>query len=131
MKKKRMLVVDDQELMRTMLAEILRKMGYDDIDEAANGEEAIDMIKRSVLRGRAYDLIFLDVVMPKADGIRVLVECKAYDDTKLIPIVMVSAENERQIVAQAITSGAAAYLLKPYSQKTVMEKVDQLIGVTV
>lgn len=100
------LVVDDDESVRTYLLEFLASSGYRGV-AAGSGAEALDLLKS----GPAPDLIVLDVMMPKMDGIETLTRMRALVDT---PVLMLSAVGLAKIVVQAMKLGAVDYLTKPF-----------------
>lgn len=103
----RVLVVDDQEENRVLLSRKLKKRG-DDVLEAENGVEALEILKT-----HSVDLILLDVMMPEMDGRECLHRLKASKELRHLPVVMVSAFSEMDIVAGCIEQGADDYLPKP------------------
>ena len=103
-----MLVVDDVEMNRDVLAARLRTLGYDDITMAANGQEALDLIQ-----ARSFDLVLLDVMMPVMNGYQVLERLRAEGRLADLPVVMVSAATELDSVVRCIEMGAEDYLPKP------------------
>jgi DNA-binding NtrC family response regulator len=114
-KKKTILVVDDDEKIRTLLREILGSRKYR-ILEAQNGREALDVIHRETV-----DLIITDRAMPMMDGLDLLK--KLQEEKREIPSLMISAYGDETMWGQAIGLGAEDYLLKPFSTESVMKIV--------
>lgn len=103
---KKILLVDDDVYIRDLYTEVLRDEQYD-VSIAADGEEALNMISQG-----PFDLILLDVMMPKVDGIQVLTKIKSDDKTKNTPVLMLTNFGQEDLVKQAVTIGSADYLLK-------------------
>jgi CheY-like chemotaxis protein len=104
----RILIVDDVEENRAVLARRLSREGYD-VDSVASGEEAL----RRVAQG-AFDLVLLDVLMPGMDGFAVLERIKSNTDTRSLPVIMISALDDLASVVRCIEHGAEDYLTKPF-----------------
>lgn len=111
------LVVDDQEANRALLARRLRKQGYA-VSLAENGKHALER-----LRSRRFDLVLLDIVMPEMDGMEVLRQVKADPQLAHIPVLMLSALDELTAVVQCIELGAADYLPKPFPPAILQARV--------
>ena len=134
MSKKRILVVDDMPLMRTMLNKYITRVGahtlkeeygIDQVEviEAANGAEALEVLDQG-----GVDLIFLDIMMSEMDGITFLEEMKKRRGSIDIPIVVISALSEKSVVDRALALGAANYMTKPFSLKVVEEKLREVFS---
>jgi sigma-B regulation protein RsbU (phosphoserine phosphatase) len=106
----RILVVDDNDDNRYTLTLYLDLEGYRRITTAQNGEEAIAHLKAD-----AFDLVLLDVMMPKVDGYQVLSWIKGEPRLTELPVIMISALNEMASVVRCIELGAVDYLLKPFN----------------
>ena len=102
---KRILIAEDETLIRMDLAEMLRESGYDVVAEATNGEEAIALA--SELKP---DLAILDVKMPKMDGISA-----AEVIVKTSPVLMLTAFSQKELVERALDAGVMAYVVKPFT----------------
>src|SRR5690349_2970567 len=107
----RILVVDDNEDNRYTLSLYLELEGYANLAVAHDGEEAIARLKVD-----AFDLVLLDVMMPKVDGYQVLSWLKDQPRLRDLPVIMISALNEMTSVVRCIELGAVDYLLKPFNQ---------------
>lgn len=117
--RQRILIVDDEKIIRSVLIDILEMNGYDPVP-ARNGQEAIDM-----MRNAPFDLILTDIVMPKATGVDVLRVAKELDP--LYPVIMVTAYPSRESVRKMISLGAADYIIKPFSVDTVVVTIDKVL----
>lgn len=116
----RLLVVDDEETMRRSLADILRLEGYQ-VQTAADGEAAMALIEQE-----AFDLVLLDLKMPRVDGLEVLrFASHAAPDTQ---IVLLTAHGSLESAIQALRCGAHDYLLKPASPQQILSSVKSGLG---
>ena len=112
---KRVLIVDDAAFMRAMLRDMLSEAGYEVVAEAVDGEQAVTAFRES-----SPDLVTLDIVMPRKSGLEALREIMALDPSA--KIVMCSALGQEALVMEALESGAADFIVKPF-------KPDQALGV--
>ncbi|MDR3425138.1 MAG: response regulator [Alphaproteobacteria bacterium] len=120
---RRILIVDDHSLMRRMVAAELRKLGNPEIDEAADGESALQKINEASAGGKPYQMVFLDWTMPKLDGFSVLTACRAHAALKDMPIIMLTSESEEANLVKALEAGATAYIAKPFKPEDICKKV--------
>lgn len=117
----KIMVVDDAAFLRAMLKDILIKAGHEVVFEAANGREAVD-------KYRAYqpDLVTMDITMPIMEGIEAVKEIRKLDP--MANIVMCSAMGQRNLIIEAIQSGAKDFIIKPFQANRVLEAVNKAIG---
>jgi len=113
-----LLVVDDNDDNRYTLTRRLRRQGYDNLTEAADGREALDRIA-----GQPFDLVLLDVMMPEMNGYEVLERLKADVATRDIPVIMISALDDLDSVVRCIELGAEDYLPKPFNPTLLKARV--------
>ncbi len=106
---KRVLIVDDALIMRMRIKEIARDAGWEIAGEAANGEEAL-----ALYRDLHPDLMTLDIVMPKMDGVAVLRQIREEDPRA--KIVMVSAVDQKHKLTECIRLGAVDFIVKPFDK---------------
>lgn len=119
----KVLVVDDSLTMRKILVKLLASMGYEDIVQAVNGQDALDKCRDNP----DVELILCDWNMPEKTGIEFLKEFRADEKNKTVPFIMVTTEAEKTSIVHAIQSGANNYVLKPFDQATLKEKVTQTL----
>jgi len=112
------LIVDDVRGVLELLNEALTKNGFDNVIPAENGLKAIQ-----ILENKKIDLILSDLYMDPIDGMELLKYVRSFDKHKDIPFIMLSAENTRAKVAEAIKAGVDSYVLKPFSIVTLMDKI--------
>ena len=116
----RVIVAEDEAIIRMDLIEMLREAGYNVIGEAANGREAI-----SLARHLKPDLAILDVKMPEIDGISA---AELIVSEKLAAVLMLTAFSQRELVERARDAGAMAYLVKPFSISDLTPAIEMALG---
>jgi AmiR/NasT family two-component response regulator len=113
---RRVLVAEDEALIRLDLVEMLREEGYQVVGEAGDGEEAVKLA--GDLRP---DLVILDVKMPKMDGIEA---ASVIAKDRIAPVVILTAFSQRDLVERARDAGAMAYLVKPFAKRDLVPAVE-------
>ena len=116
------LVVDDFSTMRRIVRGLLKEMGCSNVDEAEDGAVALQMLKSN-----HYDFVVSDINMPNMNGFDLLKALKAEDSLKHIPVLMVTAEARKEDILLAAQSGAAGYVVKPFTKATLEEKVTKIM----
>ncbi len=117
----RILIGDDTLFMRTLLKNILLSGGHAIVGEAGDGDGAIEKYKEL-----KPDLVTMDVVMPKMNGIEALKGIKAFDPNA--KVIMCTAVGQEQMVKLAIKSGARGYVVKPFQAPKVLEEIKNVLG---
>ena len=117
----RVLVVDDEQKIREVIREYAEWNGYE-VTEATNGMEAVDLCKES-----DFDVIVMDVMMPKLDGFSTVKEIKKFKD---IPVIMLSARSEEYDKLFAFEVGVDDYMIKPFSPKELMARISVILSRT-
>lgn len=117
----KILVVDDFSTMRRIVKNLLRQLGYEHIDEAEDGEQAF-----SKLQNGDYGFVVSDWNMPNMDGLELLKKVRSDPDLKELPILMVTAEAEKEKVITAIQAGVNNYVVKPFTGEILKEKMDKI-----
>ena len=107
---KRILVVDDEEVIRKFLRIHLAKLGYE-VEEAEDGLKAIEQLGKE-----RFDLLICDIIMPQKDGWEVVKEVKSNPKTMNIPIMMLTAKNEDSDMFKGYDMGASYYMTKPFTK---------------
>ena len=120
--KPKVLIVDDEPFNVDYLEQELEDCDYQ-ILTAFNGKEALDKIRRE-----HPDLVLLDLMMPVLDGFAVLSHIKADNDSRDIPVIIVSAANDSRSVVKGIKQGADDYLTKPVDAGLLVQKVKEYLG---
>jgi DNA-binding response OmpR family regulator len=116
------LVADDEEDIRMLLAYRMQKAGYDVI-EAADGEEAVRLAAE-----RAPALAILDVMMPKVDGYEATRRLRGLDATSRMPIILLTARVQEADVQRGFDAGADDYIKKPFSPQELRARVQAILG---
>jgi two-component system chemotaxis response regulator CheY len=116
------LVVDDFSTMRRIVRGLLKEMGCNNVEEAEDGQVALNMLKN----GR-FDFVVSDINMPNMNGFDLLKAVKADETLKHIPVLMVTAEARKEDIVLAAQSGAAGYIVKPFTKATLEEKVQKIM----
>jgi len=115
------LVAEDERDIRELIAFTLQFAGHQ-ISQAANGEQAVEMAQELL-----PDLIMTDVRMPKMTGYEACRKLKEIESTKDIPVVILSAKGQDEEVETGITSGAIAYILKPFAPDELTRRVSEIL----
>jgi two-component system chemotaxis response regulator CheY len=116
------LIVDDFSTMRRIVRGLLKEMGCNNADEAEDGAVALGMLK-----AQKYDFVVSDINMPNMNGFELLKSVKTDDALKHIPVLMVTAEARKEDIVLAAQSGAAGYIVKPFTKATLEEKVQKIL----
>jgi two-component system, response regulator PdtaR len=116
----RVLVAEDEAVIRLDLVELLTEEGYQVIAEASDGEEALRLA-----RELNPDLVVMDVKMPKMDGITAAAQIA---EERIAPVVMLTAFSQRELVERARDAGAMAYVVKPFDSSDVVPAIEIAIG---
>jgi class 3 adenylate cyclase len=117
----RLLVVDDNDFNRDVLARRLQRQGHT-VLQAVNGKQALELLSDA-----DFDVILLDILMPEMNGLEVLERLKSDDRWRHLPVIMVSALNDIDSVAHCLTLGADDYLPRPYNQAILRARIDALL----
>lgn len=113
---RRVVVAEDEALIRMDIVEVLREAGFDVVGEASDGEAAIELT-----REHKPDLVVMDITMPKMDG---LSAAEVIGKERLAPVVMLTAFAQPEFVARANEAGAIAYVVKPFTPERLLPQVE-------
>lgn len=116
----RVLIAEDEALIRLDLAEMLREEGYEVVGEAGDGQEAVELAE-----ALHPDLVIMDVKMPRRDGIDAASEIAS---KRIAPIVILTAFSQRELVERARDAGAMAYLVKPFSVTDLVPAIEVAVS---
>jgi two-component system, chemotaxis family, chemotaxis protein CheY len=116
------LIVDDFSTMRRIVRGLLKEMGCNNADEAEDGAVALGMLK-----AQKYDFVVSDINMPNMTGFDLLKAIKADAALRHLPVLMVTAEARKEDIVLAAQTGAAGYIVKPFSKATLEEKVQKIM----
>jgi two-component system chemotaxis response regulator CheY len=117
------LVVDDYGTMVRILKGLLRQIGYENVDDASNGEAALEKIK-----AKKYELVISDWNMEPMTGFELLQRVRADADAAKTRFIMVTAESKADNVTAAKRAGVDNYLIKPFNAQTLKAKIDQVLA---
>ncbi len=116
----KILIVDDAAFMRMVIKDILTKNGFEVVGEGADGEDGVQKYK-----DLKPDLTFMDIVMPKMEGIDALKAIMEYDPNA--KVVMCSSIGQQSVVSDAITIGARDFIVKPFDAVKVLEVIQKVL----
>jgi CheY-like chemotaxis protein len=124
-KTKRVVVIDDSQVVREVIVRNLKKIGFEEnnIFEAEDGLDGVNL-----LRSENVDLIISDWNMPKMDGLELLRMIKDYPELAAIPFIMITSESEKEKVEEAFKAGVNQYICKPFKSDYFEEKIQQTLG---
>jgi two-component system chemotaxis response regulator CheY len=120
-KNMKILVVDDFSTMRRIVRNLLNELGFNDITEADDGKTALPM-----LQAGGFEFVVTDWNMPGMPGIELLKAIRADDKLKHLPVLMVTAEAQREQIIEAAKAGVSGYIVKPFTGATLKEKLDKI-----
>jgi two-component system, response regulator PdtaR len=112
----RIVIADDEPLIRIDLRETLESLGYEVVGEAADGKHAVDLA-----RSLRPDIVIMDIKMPEMDGIAAL---RILTEENIAPVLLLTAYGEGELVQQASDAGAVAYLVKPFRQSDLQPQIE-------
>ncbi|WKN19950.2 chemotaxis response regulator CheY [Azotobacter vinelandii] len=115
------LVVDDFPTMRRIVRSLLKELGFNNVDEAEDGQDALNK-----LRGGSFEFVVSDWNMPNLDGLEMLKQIRSDDGLKHLPVLMVTAEAKKENIIAAAQAGANGYVVKPFTAATLEEKLNKI-----
>ena len=117
------LIVDDYKTMLRIIRNLLKQLGFDNVDEATDGGQALQK-----LRQREFALVISDCNMEPMTGIELLREVRADARLKALPFIMVTAESKTENVISAKAAGVSNYIVKPFNAATLKMKLSAVLG---
>ncbi len=117
----KILIVDDFSTMRKIVKNVLKQLGYNNIDEAEDGAQAYTKLKNNT-----FNFVLSDWNMPNMDGLDMLKKIRSEPELKDLPVLMVTAEAEKDKVITAIKAGVNNYIVKPFTAETLKQKMEQI-----
>ena len=115
------LVVDDFPTMRRIVRSLLKELGFTNVEEAEDGQDALNK-----LRSGSFEFVVSDWNMPNLDGVEMLKIIRADSDLKDLPVLMVTAEAKKENIIAAAQAGANGYIVKPFTSATLEEKLNKV-----
>jgi len=115
------LVVDDFSTMRRIVRNLLKELGFTNVDEAEDGVNALQK-----LRAESFDFVISDWNMPNMTGIELLRQVRADAALRHLPLLMITAEAKKENIIEAAQAGASGYIVKPFTAATLDEKLNKI-----
>jgi len=122
----KILIADDHFLIRQFVRNTLQESKITNIQTAADGNEAIDLVQKAQDIAQPYNIVFLDWNMPTISGLEVLSYFRAKPEYSSTAFVMLTAESEQQNIMKAIKAGATSYIVKPVSPTDLSKKLFEI-----
>lgn len=119
----KVLVVDDMSTMRRIVKNVLRQIGFSDIVEAENGQDALTKLKAG-----GFGLVVSDWNMPIMQGIDLLRAVRADANLKTLPFLMVTAEAQKENLIEAVQAGVSNYVVKPFTAEVLQGKLEKIFS---
>ena len=119
----KVLVVDDMSTMRRIVKNVLKQIGYSDFMEAEDGKVALAKLKTA-----QFGLVVSDWNMPEMSGIELLRAIRADPDLKHLPVLMVTAEAQKDNIIEAVQAGVSNYVVKPFTAGALQEKLNKIFA---
>ena len=119
--KMKFLVVDDFSTMRRIVRNLLKELGFTNVDEAEDGQIALQK-----LNSLPFDFVVTDWNMPNMDGLTLLQNIRATPALKHLPVLMITAEAKKENIIAAAQAGASGYIVKPFTAATLAEKLQKI-----
>jgi Response regulator containing CheY-like receiver, AAA-type ATPase, and DNA-binding domains len=117
------LVVDDFNTMRRIVRSLLKQLGFNNVDEAVDGNDALEKIS-----AKNYGLVLSDWNMEPKSGIELLKDVRQHAKHKDLPFILITAESKVENIVEAKKAGVNQYIVKPFNAKTLKEKMTSVIG---
>ncbi len=117
----RFLVVDDFSTMRRIVRNLLKDLGFNNVEEAEDGQDALNKLRES-----KFDFVVSDWNMPNMDGLQLLSEIRKDPALGQTPVLMVTAEAKKENIIAAAQAGASGYVVKPFTAATLEEKLGKI-----
>ena len=117
----KILVVDDMSTLRRIVKNILKQLGFNNLEEAENGQDAL-----TKLHADTYGFVVSDWNMPVMMGIDMLRAIRADEKLKKIPVLMVTAEAQKENLMEAVQAGVSNYVVKPFTAETMQDKINKI-----
>lgn len=117
----RFLVVDDFATMRRIVRNLLKDLGFNNVEEAEDGQDALNKMKQT-----DFDFVISDWNMPNIDGLQLLNEIRNTPAWASLPVLMVTAEAKKENIIAAAQAGASGYVVKPFTAAILEEKLNKI-----
>lgn len=121
----RIMTVEDSATMRRIIKNTLKRLGYEDVIEAENGQMAL-----AKLATDKVDFVITDWSMPEMNGLDFILEVRKNDATRKLPVLMITTVAEREDIITALQAGVNSYIVKPFDADTLKAKIEQVLGLS-
>ena len=122
----KVLIAEDSNTMRGIVREMMRRLGYDDVVEGADGQEAWERLNE-----QPFDLLLTDWNMPQMSGLELLQKVRGTSDMASLPVVMLTTRNNKEDIFSAVKVGINNYVTKPCKPTQLKDKIDKALILTV
>ena len=119
----RFLIVEDVPIMRRVIANALRTIGYSEYLEAEDGSEALNLLEKEKI-----DFVITDWLMPIMDGLELARQIRMNQALRDLPIIMLTTKGNKSDVVQALDANINDYIVKPFKAQTLEEKIDEILS---
>ena len=120
-KELKFLVVDDFSTMRRIVRNLLKELGFNNVEEAEDGVDALNK-----LQAGGFGFVISDWNMPNMDGLTLLQSIRRTPELKHLPVLMITAEAKKENIIAAAQAGASGYIVKPFTAATLSEKLEKI-----
>jgi len=117
----RILIVDDFSTMRRIVRNLLKQLSFNNVDEAEDGDVALEKLKNE-----SYDFVITDWNMPNMTGLELLKAIRADEALKNLPVLLITAEAEKENVVLAAQAGVNDYIVKPFTGDVLQQKINRI-----
>lgn len=122
-KETKFLIVDDMRSMLDLIHVALKKLGYENIVEASEGKEALELLKKNQRMATPINVVLCDWNLPKMMGIDILKAVREVPEWEFLPFIMITTESEKAQILEALASGVTDYIVKPFSLAVLQGKL--------
>ena len=119
----KILAVDDSPTMRRIIINTLKRAGYEDVTEAADGKDAL-----AKMQVDKFNFVITDWNMPNMDGLTFVNALRADPQTKSVPVLMVTTRSVKDDIVEALKAGVNNYIVKPFTPDTIKQKIDEILA---
>lgn len=120
----KILLVEDSSSLRTITQNMLKELGYTQITEASDGEQALKTLQQRVDSVYPIELVISDIHMPKMNGVTLLMKMRQSEKLKKLPFIALTIETDRELILEALSYGISDYVLKPTTRKILEQKIN-------
>ncbi len=119
----KILIVDDFSTMRRIVRNLLKQLSFNNVDEAEDGDVALEKLKEG-----SYDFVITDWNMPNMTGLELLKAIRSDDNLKALPVLLITAEAEKENVVLAAEAGVNDYIVKPFTGDVLQQKINRIFA---